>query len=419
MELGEASQIEKLITQFKKQALSGQRDAHVLALNSYDANTKVRAKDSVPSYSKNLYDNDSLEAIPAEEDIEITKMLLHATIFMPILSYIEQSKRLIIAPDGMLSLFPFEIMEDTSNHFLVEDYDISYVQSGKDLLRFTYYKKPQSRTLIIANPDFNLQKTSLRQTQRKDLNRIPGKRDYQLEQCISQNIESMVSFLSLPESQSERSIIANIFSSNCDIWEQEKTLDFKIKKIKAPKILHIATHCFFIQDAENNEIQPYLDFWNPKNKDKSRRFVNSLLRAGVAVSGINTFLKRQEMSDDLEDGLLTALDICNINLLGTELVTLSLCETGSGKIKTSEAFSSLVVSFLLAGAKNVLTSLWKMPEKERLALLQRFYQKILAGKKKDAALRESQREIIQNLRSQNKKPSPYLWGAFVCFGDPN
>lgn len=422
IELGEASQIEKLIVQYKKDSLHGKRDTQVLSLSSFDGNTKVRSKDaaspnSFSLYSKNLKDSDALEAIPAEEDAEITKMLLHATIFMPVLSYIGQSKRLIIAPDGMISFFPFEILEDASNHFLVEDYDISYVQSGKDLLRFTYNKKPQSRSLIIANPDFDLQKTSLRQTQRKDLNRIPGKRDYQLEQCLSQGLDSILYFPPLPESQSERNIISNAFSGNCDIWEQEKTLDFKIKKIKAPKILHLATHCFFVQDAEKNEIQPYMDFWNTKSKGK--RFVNPLLRAGIAVSGINTFLKRQEMSDDLEDGLLTALDICNINLFGTELVTLSLCETGSGKIKTPDAFCSLISSFLLAGAKNILTSLWKMPEKERLDLLQRFYLKVLAGKKKDIALRESQREMIQHLRAQNKKPSPSLWGAFICFGDPN
>lgn len=426
MDLGEAGQIEKLIAQYKKQILQGHRDMQVLALNSYNSNqTKIRAKESfalnVSPLNTNFKEEGALEAIPVseEEDFEITKMLLHATIFMPVLSYIGQIKRLIFATDGMLSLFPLEILEDTTGRFLIEDYDISYVQSGKDLLRFTYNRKPQSRPLIIANPDFDMQKTSLRQTQRKDLNRIPGKRDYQLEQCLAQGIDSMIYFYPLPESQNERSTISGIFSSNCDIWEQEKTLDFKIKKIKAPKILHLATHCFFMQDTEKTEVQPYLDFFIPKKKSQGKRFVNTLLRTGIAVSGINTFLKRKEMSDDLEDGLLTASDISNINLLGTDLVLLSLCETGSGKIKTSEAFCSLIVSFLLAGAKNVVTSLWKMPERERLDLLQRFYLKILSGKKKDIALRESQREIIQSLRSQNKRPSPSLWGAFVCFGEPN
>jgi hypothetical protein len=141
-------------------------------------------------------------------------------------------------------------------------------------------------------------------------------------------------------------------------------------------------------------------------------FENPLLRSGLALAGANAGL-RGIAPAMVEDGLLTAEDVAGLDLRGTELVVLSACETGLGDVRTGEGVFGLRRAFVLAGAKTLVMSLWKVPDEPTCELMEDFYRRLLAGEGRAEALRQAQ------LALKAKYPDPFYWGAFICQGDPS
>ena len=138
-----------------------------------------------------------------------------------------------------------------------------------------------------------------------------------------------------------------------------------------------------------------------------------MLRSGLALAGANTWLKAGHPPEEAEDGLLTAEDVTGLDLLATELVVLSACETGLGQVHVGEGVFGLRRAFVLAGARTLVMSLWKVPDEPTRELMEDFYGRLLAGEGRAEALRQAQ------LAMKAKYPDPFYWGAFICQGDPS
>ena len=102
-----------------------------------------------------------------------------------------------------------------------------------------------------------------------------------------------------------------------------------------------------------------------------------------------------------------------LDLSATGLVVLSACQTGLGEVRIGEGVFGLRRAFVVAGAKTLIMSLWKVPDMQTQGLMVDFYQRILAGQSPADALREAQ------LAMKTRYPHPYYWGAFICQGDPS
>jgi CHAT domain-containing protein len=179
---------------------------------------------------------------------------------------------------------------------------------------------------------------------------------------------------------------------------------------------------------------------------------NPLLRSGLALAGVNTWLKGATLPAEAEDGLLTAEEVSGLDLLDTELVVLSACETGLGEVHAGEGVFGLRRAFVLAGARTLVMSLWKVPDLATAVLMERFYNNLLNGLERDLALSAAQRatrdatvaelkrgwltpamieqlaagaakarRYFQQLAQQpdDHRPfaHPFYWGAFICQGD--
>lgn len=174
-----------------------------------------------------------------------------------------------------------------------------------------------------------------------------------------------------------------------------------LKSIESTNILHIATHGFFLADNDPNE-----DMYSIEN--------NPLMRSGLLLFGSAKSFRGDHIgfsgSSELEDGILTAYETMNMRLTKTDLVILSACETGLGEVKNGEGVYGLQRAFIIAGAKSIIISLWKVDDTSTKELMILFYQNIFNGMDKFEALNIAQKQL------KEKYSLPYYWGAFVISG---
>ena len=178
----------------------------------------------------------------------------------------------------------------------------------------------------------------------------------------------------------------------------------RVKQIESPRILHIATHGYFFEDIPNqkNDANQFMGI------DKVQFIENPMLRSGLILTGANKTLEGEELVG--ENGLLSSLEATLLNLDKTELVVLSACETGKGKVKNSEGVYGLQKALFDAGAENVIMSLWKVNDQVTQEFMETFYSKWLINKNIRESFNETQKLI------KLKYPQPYFWGAFILIG---
>ncbi len=311
---------------------------------------------------------------------------------------IKGKRRLIIAPDGALALLPFGLLPGEDGHeFLLETRTISYVPSGRDLLRVAASRPTASGLLAVGTPAFGLapvqvvQATSLRAG------------------CGTQDEP----FVPLPGTAAELQAIARVYQQAqpvrpLTLLEGPQATKTALVEL-APKagVLHLATHAYFAGE----ECTPAGLVRAPQRigTDPSAFLGhNPLLLAGIALAGANEREKAH--------GILTALEIAALDLQNTDLVVLSACDTGLGTAARGQELLGLRWAFSYAGARNLVTSLWSVPDAETATLMTHFYTNLwLKGLSVPAALRAAQLEMLKAARTKGDS-APHTWGAFVASG---
>ena len=160
---------------------------------------------------------------------------------------------------------------------------------------------------------------------------------------------------------------------------------FKILNGRSPGIVHIATHGFYFD----------------KHPDM-------LSGTGLVFSGANNYNATISSEDKIiEDGLLTSKEISEMDMNGTELVVLSACQTGLGKVSQEGVFG-LQRGFKKACAKTLLMSLWEVEDEATNQLMTTFYSYLATGADKHQALRQAQSHVKENCGED-----PHLWAGFI------
>jgi len=173
----------------------------------------------------------------------------------------------------------------------------------------------------------------------------------------------------------------------------------------SPEIIHLATHGFFFPDPKKQKRRDNLMF--QQMGDNAYSLVdNPLMRSGLLFAGANTVWSGGEIPGELEDGVLTAYEVSNMDLFNTKLVTLSACETGLGDIKGTEGVYGLQRSFKMAGVDYLIMSLWQVPDKETQEFMSLFYKNLTSGQPIAEAFRNTQKVMRQ-------KYEPFYWAGFV------
>ncbi len=173
-----------------------------------------------------------------------------------------------------------------------------------------------------------------------------------------------------------------------------------LKQVRQQKIVHVATHGFFIADPKGNATSVFsIPLYNVNE--------NVLLRSGLLFAGIGRAATRTNDLSQTDNGILTGYEVMNLALENTDLVVLSACETGLGDVMSGEGVYGLQRAFMVAGASYVIMSLWKVDDDATQQLMVHFYNNWLQGGDIETAFSKAQKQV------RNQYNHPYYWGAFV------
>lgn len=359
------------------------------------ANGEIHAKDVGTTREVDQLVDSMRQALrdPKRKDVKEIARSLDERLMKPLRAFAGDAKQLLISPDGELNLIPFEALVDENGKYLVENYSVAYLTSGRDLLRMQTAKAAsKSKFLIVANPTFGAQTSQVvsnttRQTKRQSI-------------TATRNLSDTY-FAPLVGTMNEARAIQSFFPDVL-IFSETNATESALKQINAPRILHIATHGFFLENADEKSSA------KTRSSNVKTESENPLLRSGVALAGAN---KRDGGAKD--DGILTALEASRLNLWGTKLVVLSACDTGLGEVKNGEGVYGLRRAFTFAGTESLVMSLWSVSDFVTRELMSNYYKNLKKGMGRGASLREVQLEMLK----KKGREHPFYWAAFIHSGE--
>jgi CHAT domain-containing protein len=310
-------------------------------------------------------------------DVRDPAQALGEKVMRPLKPLLGRARHLFLSPDGVLNLVPFGALVDDQGQFELQHYTFTYLTSGRDLLRLRAGVPSRGGDMVVANPDFGPPAAA-----RADDGPLRGRRSVDLRN---------LSWAALPGTAAEGRLVAGLLP-HAHVIAGAAATETALKHVAGPRILHVATHGFFLQPQED------ADDTGPENP---------LLRAGLLLSGAN------RRDSGVDDGILTALEASGLDLAGTKLVVLSACETGLGQVRAGDGVYGLRRALVIAGAESQVMSLWKVDDQVTRDLMVIFYRGLLAGKGRAAALRDAQLAILARRGNDN----PFYWAGFIPVGD--
>lgn len=288
-------------------------------------------------------------------------------------SCLGNTSKVYLSLDGAYHQLSVNAIKDRNANYIIDKYNIQFVGNIKDVASLKKYEnkvtKPKT-AFLIGNPNY-------------------GKND-----LIPQ----------LPGTEKEvKSITTTLKSLNLStttLYGNDAT-ETKVKAIKSPSILHIATHGYFLADVSKMETNKVLGIDIAVAKE------NPLLRSGLLLANCDNVFDENYRASGPDNGVLTAYEAMSLNLDKTDLVVLSACETGLGSVKQGEGVYGLQRAFLIAGAKSIIMSLWSVSDEATMELMTAFYSNYAKTGNKQVAFVEAQKKL------KTKYKDPFYWSAFV------
>ncbi len=338
---------------------------------------------------------DDAEAIWGQLSIQLLK---------PLLPHLESSRQWFLSPDDELHRVPFAALPapQQPSKPLAQVVKVRLITTGRELLRLQKTALVSGPSLVVANPSYNRANSKWAA---EVLSHSPPNRG----QRRSAEVDSS-QWRSLPGSEWEGQQVAQLLSTIL-VSGTAATTTF-LQRQQGPRVLHIATHGFFVADKISSRTDPLRMMQEQAPQLQGLRQGDPQLRSGLVLAGAN-----QPDLDPNDDGYLTAAEAVTLNLKGTELVVLSACSTGQSAVRTGEGVYGLQRSLTVAGARSTLLSLWKVDDAATAEFMIRFYKRLKAGEGRSDALAAVQKEFRDGTAGDGQWKAPYYWAAWQLVGD--
>lgn len=311
---------------------------------------------------------------------QVRDTLSYRVFWQPIEKAIGQYATLYLSPDGVYTQLNLEAMTTPDGRYVIDNSNIVIISNTKDLFfRKTKSKGPLSSSksaTLFGNPTFYFSASASRR-----VNELPGteKEVEELQVLLDKN--GWKTFEYTEGSASEE----------------------RVKALESPRIFHIATHGFTTPKIEKSALEKL-------SENEAMQTENPLLKTGLLLRGAGDLLDKTNYNYNIENGILTAYEAMSLNLDRTDLVVLSACETGLGEIRNGEGVYGLQRAFLVAGAKVLIMSMFKVDDEATQKLILNFYRKWLTTGNMRMSFIDAKKEL------RTEYPQPYYWGAFIMIG---
>ncbi len=297
----------------------------------------------------------------------------------PIQKQIGINTTIYMSPDGVYNQLNLEAIPTPDGKYVIDNSNIVMVSNTKDLYLRKVKSKggvPSNTATMFGNPNFYLLASTT-----KTIASLPGteKEVNELQELLKQKGWKTSEYV-----------------------ENSATED-QVKEMDSPKIFHIATHGFYTPTEDTDETKEVTG-------SEAMLTENPLMKTGLLLRGAGDILNKTKYNYNIDNGILTAYEAMSLNLDKTDLVVLSACETGLGEISNGEGVYGLQRAFLVAGAKILIMSMFKVDDDATQKLILTFYKKWLTTNN----MRQSFIDAKKELRVEY--PEPIYWGAFMMIG---
>ncbi|MBF8149267.1 CHAT domain-containing protein [Winogradskyella sp. F6397] len=298
---------------------------------------------------------------------------LYSLVFSPIENFLEDNSVIYISKSGLLHNISFSAL--TKDKL----WDIRILQNTNHITERDELNT-SNKAVLFGGIDYNIESDSIKERTGNLLNN---------------------KYKSLNYTLSEVNNIASLFMKDTNktsiTYTKTMASETSFRKLSGSEtdIIHLATHGYY---NGNNKFNSFIY----SNINNGQFESSPLLRSGILLAGANN----SSYSNTNNDGIMTSLEISEMDFSKVDLVVLSACETGLGDVLGSEGVFGLQRAFKLAGAKSLIVSLWQVPDEQTSELMLKFYAYYLNGNSKTQALRNAQNDIKMNY------PNPYFWAGF-------
>jgi len=396
IDLGPADRIDALVKEIRGQLLKAHGDKGEIAVIGEQA--------AVQQVSKSLQ---------AMADL----------VWKPLVPHLGDAKELLLSPDADLWLLPWAALpvvqesDDTDSQWLIENYSLRLLTSGRDLIRpqvVAHVKSP----IILANPKFDERAAVKEQSILGIFKKLFPQDEDELRSFSA--LTDLPDVTPLPNTELEAIAIQphleTYTGQSARVYKQRYALESVVKKLESPQVVVLATHGFFLPEQqvaeESSQERISTGLISAVMDQAGKVFENPLRRCGLLLTGCN----QQGVTVGFDDGILTGAEVTSIDLRGTELVVLSACETGLGDINQGEGVAGLRQAFQLAGAESVVASLWQVSDRSTALLISDFFRNLAEGQSKVVALKNAQLSRISSRRQRYGAAHPFYWAAFTLTG---
>jgi CHAT domain-containing protein/Tfp pilus assembly protein PilF len=356
---------------------------------------------------------------------------LRQRVWEPLARYLDGVKTVLVSPDGALTRLPFAALPGKDpEHYLIEEVALAVVpvpQLLPELLapsgRANGGQEPPPALLALGDVDYDAD---------------PGrpKADDTARPAARSRGGALLEWRPLEETGDEVTLVVKAFRRRFrqgrvrELNGAEATEQALRRLAPGHRYLHLATHGFFAPEALRSALAR-----NPQGTRQGAE-LGLFTRHGVSgfhpglLSGLVLAGANRPPQPNHDDGILTALEVAELDLAGVELAVLSACETGLGEVAGGEGLLGLQRAFQVAGARSVVASLWKVGDRASRELLVRFYKNLWhRNLTRLEALREAQRWMLREgvprglVLVESKQPRgkartpPFFWAAFQLSGD--
>jgi len=321
---------------------------------------------------------------------------LHDLLWAPLHPYLRDSGTVYVVPDGELHRLPFSALlrrdDQDRTVFLDETYTLQRLTGSRQLFATRHAalrgEGHDEGFLLVGNPRFTARDNTA--TSRAGWKPLPGTAEEirRIQRiCDTRRIDNT-------------------------ILEEDDATEGKLKQRCAtvtPRVLHLSTHGYFLPRRETVS-SPSPTALPQRGRSALVFEEHPLLRSGLILAHANRAWTGTAVPPDTDDGILTAMELAQLRLSGTELVVLSACETALGDIRIGEGVFGLQRAVFTAGATSLIMSLWVVPDDLTGDFMEEYYRHWLDGAAPHEALRRT-RAIMRTRHSD-----PRIWAAFVLIG---